>query len=57
MGKAQDSINSGMTSIQSAINNLQQAMSCCEKQENKTIIQSAINSMNSACNQLSNYRD
>ena len=57
MGKAQDNINSGMTSIQIALNNLQQAMSCCEKQENKTIIQSAINSISSACNQLSNYRD
>lgn len=57
MKKAQDSINSSMSSIESAIDNLHQAMSCCEKHSNKEVIQSAIDSMNCACNELKNYRD
>lgn len=57
MKKAQDNVNMGLNSIKSAINNLEQAMMSCEKQENKNVIQSAINSINTACTQLNNFKD
>ena len=57
MKKAQDNVNLGLNSIKSALNNLEQAMMCCEKQKNKNVIQSAINSINSACTQLYSFQD
>ena len=57
MKKAQDNVNLGLNSIKSALNNLEQAMMYCEKQENKNVIQSAINSINSACTQLYSFQD
>lgn len=57
MGKAQNIVNSSVDSMKGALSSLNQAMMNCEKQENKNIIQSAINSINSACNNLSNFQD
>ena len=57
MGKAQNIINSSMDSIHSTINDLQNAMCCCENSKNKKIIQSAIDSINCACSELSKYED
>lgn len=57
MGKAQTIINSTTSSIQGAVNNLNQAMVDCEKENNKKILQSAIDCMNSACTHLSKYKD
>ncbi|MGL5084657.1 MAG: hypothetical protein ACRC68_02890 [Clostridium sp.] len=57
MPKAQDYVNQGMSSVQSTVNSLQQALSSVEKDCNKEKIQSAINSLNSASEELSNYKD
>lgn len=57
MGKAQQYINQGMNNLQSTTSSLQQALSSAEKPENKQKIQSAIESLNSACSELSQYQD
>lgn len=57
MGKSQTIINSSMSSIQGALNNLNEAMASCEKQENKNVLQSAIDSINCACDHLSKFQD
>ena len=57
MPKAKDYVDQSMTSVQNTVSILQQALSSAEKQENKAKIQSAIDSLNSACQQLSNYQD
>jgi len=56
-GKAKQYVDQGMTNVQNTVASLQQALSSAEKQENRTKIQSAIDSLNSAHQQLSNYRD
>lgn len=57
MQNAQDYVNSSMTNVQNTVSSLQQAMASAEKPENKAKIQSAIDSLNSASQQLSNYQD
>lgn len=57
MPNAKDYINSSMTALQSTKNSLNQALSSAEKPENKNKIQSAINSLNSACQELNSYQD
>ena len=57
MPNAKDYVNQGMSSVQNTVNTLQQALSNAEKPENKNKIQQAINSLNSAQDQLSGYQD
>ncbi len=56
-GKAQQYVDQSMSSVQTTVNTLQQALSSAEKPENKNKIQQAINSINSAQQQLSGYQD
>jgi hypothetical protein len=46
-----------MTNVETALGSLKQALSSAEKMDNKNKIQSAINSLNSATQQLSQYQD
>jgi uncharacterized membrane protein (DUF106 family) len=57
MPNAQDYVNQSMSSVQNTVNTLQQALSNAEKPENKNKIQQAIQSLNSAQDQLSSYQD
>lgn len=57
MQNAQDYVNLSMTNVQNTVSSLQQAIASAEKPENKAKIQSAIDSLNSASQQLSNYQD
>lgn len=57
MPKAKQYVDQSMSTVQSTITSLQQALSSAEKEDNKNKIQSAINSLNSACQQLSSYQD
>ncbi|GAA0732509.1 hypothetical protein [Clostridium oceanicum] len=57
MGRAKQYVDQSMSDAKNAINSLQQAMTSVEKQDNKTKIQEAMSSLNSACDQLSQYRD
>lgn len=57
MGRAKQYVDQSMSDAKNAINSLQQAMSSVEKQDNKNKVQQAINSLNTACDQLSQYRD
>ncbi|MDR7077184.1 uncharacterized membrane protein (DUF106 family) [Neobacillus niacini] len=57
MPNAKDYVDQSMSSVQNTVNTLQQALSNAEKQENKNKIQQAINSLNSAQDQLSGYQD
>lgn len=57
MPKAKQFVDQSMSSVQSNVNTLQQALSSAEKPENKNKIQQAINSLNSAQQQLSGYQD
>ena len=57
MPNAKDYVNQSMSSVQNTVNTLQQALSNAEKPENKNKIQQAINSLNSAQDQLSGYQD
>ncbi|MEW9121921.1 MAG: hypothetical protein AB2421_04345 [Thermotaleaceae bacterium] len=56
-GKAQQYVNQSMSSVQSTVNTLQQALNSAEKPDNKNKIQQAINSLNAAQQQLSGYQD
>jgi hypothetical protein len=56
-GKAKQYVDQSMSSVQSTVSTLQQALDSAEKQDNKTKIQQAINSLNSACQELSGYQD
>ncbi|WP_199872917.1 hypothetical protein [Inediibacterium massiliense] len=56
-GKAKQYVDQGMSSVQSTVNTLQQALNSAEKPDNKNKIQQAINSLNSANQQLSGYQD
>jgi len=56
-GKAKQYVDQSMSSVQTTVNTLQQALSSAEKPDNKNKIQQAINSLNSAQQQLSGYQD
>lgn len=57
MPKAKQYVDQSMTAVQNTVQSLQQALSSAEKEDNKTKIQSALNSLNSASQQLSSYKD
>ncbi|WP_096155672.1 MULTISPECIES: hypothetical protein [Bacillus] len=54
---AQDYVNQSMSSVQSTMGSLQQALSCAEKPENKNKIEQAIQSLQSVQQDLSSYQD
>lgn len=56
-GKAKQFVDQSMSSVQDTVSTLQQALSSAEKQDNKTKIQQAIDSLNSAQQVLSAYKD
>ncbi|MEH6947606.1 MULTISPECIES: hypothetical protein [Peribacillus] len=56
-GKAKQYVDQSMSSVQDTVNTLQQALSSVEKPDNKEKIEQAINSLNSAQQQLSKYQD
>ncbi len=57
-GKAKQYVDQSMSNMQNTVvSSLQQALNSAEKPNNKAKIQSAIDSVNSACQQLSNYKD
>lgn len=56
-GKAKQHIDQSMNTVKTAVNSLQQAVNLAEKPDNKAKIQQAINSLNTACDQLSQYQD
>lgn len=56
-GKAKQYVDQSMTTVQTALSSLQQALTSAEKPDNKAKIQQAINSLNTATQQLSEYRD
>ncbi|MFJ8244854.1 hypothetical protein [Peribacillus asahii] len=55
--KAKQYVDQSMSSVQDTVNTLQQALSSVEKPDNKEKIEQAINSLNSAQQQLSRYQD
>ncbi|MBC8061324.1 MAG: hypothetical protein H7Y18_11765 [Clostridiaceae bacterium] len=57
MPNAKQYVDQSMTTVQSTVISLQQALSSAEKADNKAKIQLAIDSLNSACQQLSSYKD
>ena len=57
MAKAKDYVDSSMSTLKNTTSSLQQALSSAEKADNKAKNQSAIDSINSACQQLSSYQD
>ncbi len=56
-GIAKQYVDQSMSSVRTTVNTLQQALSSAEKPDNKNKIQQAINSLNSAQQQLSGYQD
>jgi hypothetical protein len=56
-GKAKQIIDQSMSTVDTAVNSLQQALGSAEKPDNKAKIQQALNSLNSAKQQLSGYQD
>ncbi|MDO5516603.1 MAG: hypothetical protein Q4F66_03540 [Clostridium sp.] len=57
MPNAKQYVDLSMSTLKNTTNSLQQAMSSAEKSDNKAKIQSAIDSINTACQQLSSYQD
>jgi hypothetical protein len=57
MARAKDYVDQGMSSVQDTISTLQQALNSAEKTENKNKIQTAIDALNSAKQQLSQFQD
>ena len=57
MPNAKQYVDLSMSSVKNTVNSLQQALNTVEKPENKAKIQSAISSLNSACQDLSAYKD
>ena len=57
MPNAKQYIDLSKSNLMSTTSSLQQALSSAEKTENKQKIQSAIDSINTACQQLSQYKD
>ena len=56
-GKAKQCVDQCMSSVQSNVSLLQEALNSAEKQDNKNKIQQAISSLNSAQQQLSGFQD
>ncbi len=56
-GKAKQYVDQSMSSLQTTVSTLQQALNSAEKPDNKAKIQQAISSLNSASQQLSQYKD
>lgn len=56
-GQAKQYVDQSMSSVQTTVKTLQQALSSAEKPDNKNKIQQAINSLNSAQQQLTGYQD
>jgi hypothetical protein len=56
-GKAKQYVDQSMSNVQNTVTSLQQALTSAEKADNKAKIQSAIDSLNSASQQLSNFKD
>lgn len=57
MPKAKQYVDQSMSSVQSTVDTLQQALSNAEKPDNKNKIQQAINSLQSVQESLSGYQD
>jgi uncharacterized membrane protein (DUF106 family) len=57
MPKAKQYVDQSMSSVQSTVDTLQQALSNAEKPDNKNKIQQAINSLQTVQEQLSGYQD
>ncbi|MBB6623584.1 hypothetical protein [Clostridium gasigenes] len=57
MGKAKQQVDQSMSTVQTAVSSLQQALISAEKPENKTKIENAISSLNVACQSLSTFQD
>ncbi|MEH6993685.1 hypothetical protein V7075_13385 [Neobacillus drentensis] len=57
MPNAKQYVDQSMSSVQSTVDTLQQALSNAEKPDNKNKIQQAINSLQSVQEQLSEYQD
>ena len=57
MKKAKDYVDESMSTVQNVVSSLNQALGSVEKADNKSKIQQAISSLNSACDYLSNYKD
>lgn len=55
--KAKQYVDQSMSSMQNTVSTLQQALNSAEKPDNKNKIQQAINSLNSAQQQLSGFQD
>jgi len=56
-GKAKQYVDQCMSSVQTNVNTLQEALSSAEKPDNKNKIQQAINSLNSVKQHLTGYQD
>lgn len=56
-GNAKQYVDQCMSTLQSTVSSLQTALNSAEKQDNKNKIQAAIDSVNSAKQQLSSYQD
>ncbi|WP_196121208.1 hypothetical protein [Anaerobacillus alkaliphilus] len=57
MPNAKDYVDQSMSSVQSTVSTLQQALSTVEKPDNKNLIQEAINTLNSVQQNLSGYQE
>jgi hypothetical protein len=57
MPNAKQYVDQSMSSVQSTVDTLQQALSTAEKPDNKNKIQQAINSLQTVQDQLSGYQD
>jgi hypothetical protein len=57
MPNAKQYVDQSMSSVQSTVDTLQQALSNAEKPDNKNKIQQAINSLQTVQEQLSRYQD
>jgi uncharacterized membrane protein (DUF106 family) len=57
MPNAKQYVDQSMSSVQSTVDTLQQALSNAEKPDNKNKIQQAINSLQSVQEKLSEYQD
>lgn len=56
-GKAKQYVDQSLTSVQTTVNTLQQALNSAEKPDNKNKIQQAIDLLGSAQQELSGYQD
>lgn len=57
MPNAKQYVDLSKSTLMNTTSSLQQALNSAEKAENKQTIQSAIDSINTACQQLSQYKD